>query len=305
MRHSPIATLTLSQQGYDPFIDFLKGVSIVCVILNHCLPLWLMDWSAFFFWGVSAVPVFILIQVFHAYKSGTGSCRWNVCRVWSRVLWPFLLCQLLIALLLLLHDEAWRSRQGVLGVLSLLIRSGGIGPGAYYPWIYAEMALLLPLVAPLAGCRRLQGWRLCLLFVIVSQAAETACAVFAMPQLAYRLLLVRYIFLIYLGYLLATRGLVLDWRTLTAASISLAVSAYIVYGQPHLHPLLYTFVNPVCHWFCYLYVAYLLLFILRGVYCRLPRGRLRGVLLWCGRYSYELFLLQMICFAAYGLMNSE
>ena len=54
--------------GNDAFIDFLKGVSIILVILSHTLPHHL---TFFPIWGGSkAVPIFLAIQIFHAFEKG-------------------------------------------------------------------------------------------------------------------------------------------------------------------------------------------------------------------------------------------
>lgn len=297
MQHHKVDTiLTFSKEGHDPFIDFLKGFSIVCVILNHCLPKWAMDYSAFFFWGISAVPIFILIQVFHAYKGGIRQCNINFRRVWLRVLRPFFLCQLVILLLLAWQRDV-HTPQALLAEVLSLVKCGGYGPGAYYPWIYVQIAVLIPCFSILFRFKHIRAGWICVFFIALSQGAETLCALIPLPQLAYRLLFIRYIFLFYLGYLMATKGFTIRWTTLLMATLCLAFAAYIVYWQPDLHPWIYPFVNPVCHWFCYLYIVYLLLFLLKKLFDSLPSHHVVSrVFQWAGVRSYELFLLQMIFF---------
>jgi peptidoglycan/LPS O-acetylase OafA/YrhL len=41
----------LMKNGYDPFIDFLKGWSILMVILTHALPNSVRDLTFFSVWG--------------------------------------------------------------------------------------------------------------------------------------------------------------------------------------------------------------------------------------------------------------
>ena len=64
------ALLTLRRDGYDPFIDFVKGVCIVLVVLTHCLPDIVQFYVLFPLWGRPAVPLFLIIQVLHTYKEG-------------------------------------------------------------------------------------------------------------------------------------------------------------------------------------------------------------------------------------------
>lgn len=67
----------LKTEGYDPYIDYLKGVSIFFVVLAHCLLIY--NCLLFSLWGVQSVPLFLLIQTFHVHKKG-GIWRLN-CRI--------------------------------------------------------------------------------------------------------------------------------------------------------------------------------------------------------------------------------
>ena len=299
-------TVLLKRQGYDSFIDFLKGYSIVCVIINHCMPTDIMDYSAFFFWGVSAVPIFLIIQVFHAYKGGINNIKANYTKIWKRIAWPFLLAELIIFTALAIRNQHFTLHE-LASDLSAMIQSGGYGPGAYYPWIYLQFALLLPLVSRLLTLvgtysntcipKRNQSMILCLSFIVVSQLAETACSFFLLPPLAYRLLFIRYIFIFYLGFLLADRGFHLNTLTLCFALFCLAFSAYINYSEDDFSPLFYPFVNKCCHWFCYIFIAYLLLFVLKVLYQNISSdGIIMKYIRAAGKCSYDIFLFQMVYF---------
>lgn len=56
----------IKKVGYDPFIDYLKGISILFVVLLHCLPL--QNYLLCSLWASQAVPIFLLIQVFHVVR---------------------------------------------------------------------------------------------------------------------------------------------------------------------------------------------------------------------------------------------
>lgn len=287
------AKLVLNRNGYDPFIDFLKGICIIFVIINHCMPIKIMEYSGFVFWGGSAVPIFLLIQVFHAYKKGINSTRIQFKKIWNKIVWPFFICEIVICIAFILKSHHTLFFDIFTDVYNC-IKSGGYGPGAYYPWIYLQFTILLPLISPIF---KQPKPLLCILFIIISQSVETACAYFHFPQLEYRLLFLRYIFLFYLGYLLAAKGYLLNIYTFSASAICLLVSVFIVYSGLNFFPILYDFVNPVCHWFCYLYIAYLLLFLLKSIYVHIPNGSFMNYLLKAGKYSYEIFLFQIVYFA--------
>lgn len=59
--------IPLKTGGYEPLFDYLKGIAIIMVVLAHgtgCLK----DFLLYPLWIDQAVPLFIMIQVFHAYK---------------------------------------------------------------------------------------------------------------------------------------------------------------------------------------------------------------------------------------------
>lgn len=288
------AKFALKRNGYDPFIDYLKGICIIFVIINHCMPENMMENTGFFFWGVSAVPIFLIIQVFHAYKEGVGNARLNYNRLWQKIVWPFFVAEFVIFAAFIIRDHHFTFNYIINDAFSL-IKLGGYGPGAYYPFIYLQFAIILPIIA---GVFKSQKPYLCFLFVIISQLSETACSYFHMPQLAYRLLFLRYIFLFYLGFLLAYKGFILNLYTFCLAFICLVFSTYVIYSHHDFVPFLYDFVNPACHWFCYIFIAFFLLFLIRIIYYFFNTvSVLKMYVLKAGKYSYEIFLFQIVYFA--------
>lgn len=137
----------MSQQR-DLFIDFLKGLCIVSVVLTHCLPQAVMKASIFVLWGAMAVPLFLMLQSYHVFKHGTqiemklkDYYPWH--KIWLRIVKPFVLVTLVTGAILVIagHDPIVTIKEAVI--------AGGIGPGSYYVWIYLQFALLLPLILTL------------------------------------------------------------------------------------------------------------------------------------------------------------
>lgn len=127
----------------DLFIDFLKGLCIICVILTHNLPPAVMKASVFILWGAMAVPLFLILQSYHVFKHGITTSKkfseyypWK--KIWQRILKPFAIITLATGAILVIagHDPV--------SVIKEAIYAGGIGPGSYYVWIYLQFALLLP-----------------------------------------------------------------------------------------------------------------------------------------------------------------
>ncbi len=82
---------TLNKVGYEPFIDFLKGLCILWVICEHCMPL--PAYVLFGYWGKMAVPVFLIIQSFHMYKKNNLALP-GITNLYKRILQPFLITTL-------------------------------------------------------------------------------------------------------------------------------------------------------------------------------------------------------------------
>ena len=84
-----MALITFDKNGHDTFIDFLKAYSILCVLAGHTFSY--LDQTGYFLWYGMQVPLFILVQVFHAYKR--EQCSVSFSKLWRRILLPFIIFQ--------------------------------------------------------------------------------------------------------------------------------------------------------------------------------------------------------------------
>ena len=133
--------IELMKNGYDPFIDFLKGFCILSVICNHCLNQ-LQDYILFPYWGNLAVPLFLILQSYHVFRKNTYIIRKpQIINMIRRIFVPFL-CVTMLEFLLqaLLYDYPLG------GLVKSYILWGGRGPGSYYCWIYLQFFVLVPCV---------------------------------------------------------------------------------------------------------------------------------------------------------------
>lgn len=97
-----------NKEGYDPFIEFLKAYSIFLVVVAHCLPTVIYNYTLFCIWGDMQVPMFILVQVFHAYKKNNKPLI-NFKKLLKRIVIPFVLIQsFIVSILLITHPNAYR-----------------------------------------------------------------------------------------------------------------------------------------------------------------------------------------------------
>lgn len=286
-------SIKFNKTAYDPKIDFIKGLCILFVVWTHCMYREELRTILFPYWGDTAVPIFLLIQVFHYFKKGTETRMPSLQKLFKRIVGPFIA---MLALMFLVQYIIYYDSTN--GVFSLSLYWDKRGPGSYYVFVYLEFALLLPLLAPLF--KRLSTPWLCLLFLLLSQLTETICSLTQCPDSIYRITFFRYIFLVFLGYLLACRGLVLNVATITLGLLGAIFIYLFSYTNTDMQPLFCTNLGnwPLCHWICYFYIAYLFMAVLQWLYAKLQHCRtLVTIIQQIGVYSYEVYLFQIFYYA--------
>ena len=272
----------------DKFLDFLKGLAILGVIWLHCMPL--QDRMVAPLWCGMSVSLFLLIQVFHAYRKGAVNSRWpDVWKLFKRIVFPMLAVTAILALIQSLFGMVHHA-----GGFVNMLQDGGYGPGSYYPWIYLQFAIILPLVGRLQKYLKPGVWGgVILLFSI---ALEFVSSLAGMPDWLWRLLFFRYALLIWLGYDVVKNGIRL---TPILIALSLASMAFIVvmyYKNPDISPILIHNGWKVEHWPAFFYPAFLLLWLIRCIYEKLS-ALVKDIIGRIGVASYEIFLCQMLYFA--------
>ena len=290
----------LSRTGHDPFIDFLKGFCIVLVILNHSIPSEVRALIGFPLWGSPAVPIFLILQVFHFYKRGINAGKLDFSKIWKRIVKPFFIVELIILLVWLFSFIVNNGEQPSIKECIYLLTGG---PGSYYPWIYLQFAILLPLIKPLFS---LNDTLYVFVFVLLSQLLEVICVVFAIPEWIYRLTFFRYMFLICLGYMLASRGYVLNGKTLLIVVVSTASTVWFAYVFAGDIPLTYHVEAwSTCHWICYIYMAYFVMGSLKIIFSCVQNTLFASCLKQIGRNSYEIFIFQLFYFTCVSPFITE
>ena len=282
----------LNKTGHDSFIDFLKGVCIIFVVLTHCIPPTVYNCTLFCLWGDLAVPLFLVIQVFHAYKKGVENCRFpSPGKIWKRIILPFLLYQIPIFLLYAVTHKGSMSSH-----LLWLVKEGGGGPGSYYVWIYLEFAILLPLMS------RIPIWKnrwICFLVILaVSEMLEVFCSMVSIPDSVYRLLFFRYFFLIWCGIRLIDRDIILDTKILILSVAGICLILLFRYSEIDYQPFICNSKWRIFHWPVYFYVTGLLLVGISCLYGFTSKHakKLNHIIELAGKSSYEIFLFQMLWF---------
>lgn len=285
--------ISFKKEGYDPQTDYIKGLCILFVIWTHCMNRSELSSILFPYWGDTAVPIFIIIQVFHYYKKGVSVRMPSIPKLWKRIIRPYIV---MVALMFIAQFFMYYNVTN--GTFSPTLYWEKRGPGSYYIFIYLEMAFVIPLFAPLF--RKLSTKWLLVIFIILSQLVEIVCSLTHCPDNIYRIIFPRYIFLIFIGYLLATKGLRLNKLTIIAGSFSMIFIYLFAYLRCDMEPVFCTSLVlwPLCHWVCYFYIAYFFLAFLKYTYTKLIKcNSLMSSIKTIGKYSYEIYLFQIFYYA--------
>lgn len=121
----------------DPFIDFLKAYAIIMVVFTHSIPSFVHDLILGCLWIDVQVPLFLLIQVFHAYKNEKIP-EINMKKMAKRIVLPFAIIQIVIFVTLALFSE-----DNVCKLLNISILTGGKGT-ALVPIILGLYSICVP-----------------------------------------------------------------------------------------------------------------------------------------------------------------
>ncbi len=272
-----------NKNSRDSFIDFIKAYTIICVLLGHTIPY--LKESGYWLWYGMQVPFFILIQVFHVFKKDKP--QFKLGKVVIRVVLPYMIVQVgMFFALLMGGDDGFKS------LINMFVRGGGVGPGSYYPWIYLQIAFLLPLLKPWfdRGSKKQKT----IVALAICELLEIISSVINLPDSLYRLLAIRYLFLIYLGWIWVKEGIVINRKTLFWSILSMLTIVYLAYFYVNMEPWFYDTVWRVHRWPCYFYVSTLLSYFLYVMYRKTRHfGVIRKAIAMLSNCSYEIFLTQM------------
>lgn len=184
------------------FLDVLKGICILLVILTH------FDWTEgqtlrflFPFWLNLAVPIFVIISGFlytvSFEKKGISNIKfaYDTKRVLERI-YRFLVPFLLIYGMELLLKIFVLEEKLTVGETLLQLLLGGYGPGSYYFQYMIQFIFIFPLIYFAIKRWDIRGLLGCGLANVLYEIIKS---LLRMPEDVYRLIVLRYIFAIALG----------------------------------------------------------------------------------------------------------
>lgn len=288
--------ITFNKTGYDPLIDFIKAYAIICVLIGHTIPF--HDYYGYGLWAGMQVPLFILIQTFHCLKKESPS--FSLKKTFWRIIFPYLIIQSLIFFVLLNKERS----QSIYEILQDFIKTGGKGPGSYYPWVYLQIAILLPhLKKWMDKCSKIQN---AIFFLIICESLEVFASLIDIPDSLYRLLAIRYIFLFYLGWIWVKEGVRINRTVASISLISFLSIIYFEYFSTNDEILFYNTAWKYHRWPCYYFVAMGGVILLARLYGKLSiRPTIYNLMRLLAKCSYEIFLVQMLIIAIFPSSGIE
>lgn len=279
--------ILFNTRGYDPFIDFIKTYCILVVVFCHGFPY--LKEAGYPIWG-GQIPLFFLIQVFHCFKRDPKPINWRV--IIKRIIVPFFVIELVIFGVIVIMGNY----DSFIKVFKRGIMDGGFGPGSYYPWVYLQMAIVIPLMRPI--CDKLGKGKSFLVFLIFSETIEVVCSIANLPEYIYRLLFLRYIMLIWFGWMWVKEGIKLNLTTVIISLLGLCSIIKLGYFKEGLEPWFYLAGWVTHKWPCYFWISILFVWILYVLYLSLVKSdRMKHIVKVLASASYEIFLVQMAYYA--------
>ena len=275
----------------DYSIDFIKGIAILSVIFLHNTPDKVFYQIA---WIGQAVPLFLLVTGYLTYGSFQNGkkikdyySKSSFSKMLKRIFAPFFIITLLQCVLYYFFYShfSWHS----------VISSGGIGPGSYYPWLYLQCWLILPLI--IYTIDKLSVKKSISLFICISIALELVSSIISIPPI-YRLLFFRYLFHIYLGCFIYKMNVKINIKYTILAIIAMIFSITEIYTDLDFSPYFYNQWKGY-HWITAFYAVFIFL-LLKKLYDFMTRCiKIQCFIQLLGKNSYEIFLCQMFIFSLF------
>ena len=129
----------------------------------------------------------------------------------------------------------------------------------------------------------------------ICEGLEILSSIIGLPDWLYRLLAIRYFFLIYLGWLWVIEGIVINVKTISLSLLSMVAIIYFDYYYTPTEPWFFDTAWRCHRWPCYFYVSTLLCGLLYWIYFKTKENSIiRYVSRTLAKCSYEIFLIQMV-----------
>lgn len=277
----------MNDKQRNHFFDLIKGICILFVIITHYV--WLDSERKFFLFPFlvdMAVPIFMIItgrlwskSIMHKYASPFGG--WKIEYLTKKVVGfgiPFLMA-------FLVEFVAYTIINGFDGTFNLFsMLAGGIGPGSYYFPVLLQLLLIFPIILFVIRKWDYFGLWICFGACFIYEIVKVA---YQMNEGCYRLLALRYIFIIAVGVYSAIGKKRIRTRT-KVVSFCIGVLFIGLTYYTEYEPKIFTFWTSTCMVSC-LYIIPLF-----SLAYRFGKNLKCWSLEILGKASYSIFLVQMV-----------
>ncbi|MGL4338773.1 MAG: acyltransferase family protein [Turicibacter sp.] len=276
----------------DQLLDFIKGLAIISVILIHNIPDAILDETYYWYHIGQAVPLFMMVTGYLGYQKYANSnrvlpTRHDLFKVIRSVFIPFVVVTLIqIVCKLLLGTFNPES----------LEKYGGIGPGSYYPYIFVQASIILPLIVYQFKLFRSQVISI-LMMIGICILLNIFIAAIDLPKDLYRLSILRYIFYIYLGCLWKKEGFSWSIKWIIFIVTGGLFAWFQCYDFINLSPLIYNSWRGYA-WITAGYTVGVIL-VIQWFYGYVKEYRVANLICYLGKNSYLIFLTQLFVFSMF------
>ena len=261
--------------------DYIKGVAIVFVILSHLFSAYSVLPQHMAFHIGNSVSLFLITTALLRYKklekSGMNSYWINISKELLIVFIPFIFAQLILITIYRPDPTS-------------VIKTFGMGMGAYYPFIHTQMIIMAPFAYKILNKNFILGSFIILSICTISEALFSYMHI---PQWTYRILFTRYCFLYVIGFLLLKNDLLSKYKYY----IGILTILGCIFIYFHCYHGYNAFFYPgwigskfprdflsLC-WFLFLFNA-----------CNYTPHAIRKAVAYMGKKSYDIFIIQMMFF---------
>ena len=166
------------------------------------------------------------------------------------------------------------------------------------------MVFVLVLIWPIV--KRLTRNQLTWIFLIISIACEVLFSVIHLSDNIYRLLSVRYLFIIPLALSWVNEGVVLTKSNTILSIISIVAVLFFSMSSLNLEPFFFQTGWATHRWICYFYLPTILTYLLWILSLKICRFEyFYSFIKMIGKSSYEIYLLQMFVFVLFPADGME
>lgn len=216
-----ILTKHITINNRNANFDFVKGVAITFVVIQHFLMRYVYLPPHTVFTIQNAVPLFIVVTVLLRYNKLQACSKqkyyYSVRRELGNVFSPFIIAEVIL-LCMLPFDPMYFTKL--------------IGMGSYYPFVYAQVIIFAPIAFILLNKNFIKGSLIILFFCV---ATEVLFSIISLPSWIYRFLFTRYCFLYVIAYILLNKQLLIKYKwEITVLTVICSIYIYFQCFQNQL-----------------------------------------------------------------------